>query len=237
MDSYDQRERCEKASKIVGNVTRYIQLRFVFLKKGYAMVKVFGFMLALAAMVSSANAALLVSYQYSEPDTKDPTSVVSGIDADSSIGAFSINNGLQRVSSSVNNTTTTRKEDFAFSTTSPNSITLNSMTFNSALITGTRSVSFTPTFTLGGVAVASNLYSVSGSGFGAYTVTFNQPLVIGDNSFVASISALGTSSGTSTSFSLDTVNFNGEFVPEPASMAVFGLLGAGLAVRRLRRKA
>jgi hypothetical protein len=111
------------------------------------------------------------------------------------------------------------------------------MTFNSALITGTRSVSFTPTFTLGGVAVASNLYSVSGSGFGAYTVTFNQPLVIGDNSFVASISALGTSSGTSTSFSLDTVNFNGEFVPEPASMAVFGLLGAGLAVRRLRRKA
>jgi len=236
MDSYDQRERCEKASKIVGNVTRYIQLRFVFLKKGYAMVKVFGFMLALAAMVSSANAALLVSYQYNDPDVKDPTSMVSGINAAESFGSFS-NNGSGRITSTVTNTTTPRKEDFAFSTTSPNSITLNSMTFNSALLSGTRSVSFTPTFTLGGVAVASNLYSVSGSGFGAYTVTFNQPLLIGTGAFVASISALGTSSGNNTSVSLDNVNFNGEFVPEPASMAVFGLLGAGLAVRRLRRKA
>jgi hypothetical protein len=212
----------------------------VFLKKGYAMVKLFGFMLALAAMVSSANAALLVSYQYAEPDSKDPTSAASGINADTSSGVFSVNNGLQRISSSVSNTTAVRKEDFAFSTSAPNSISLTSMTFNSALISGSRTVSFTPSFTLDGVTVASNLYSVSGSGFGAYTVTFNQPLLIGTGAFVASISAQGTSggaSGSSTAFSLDNVNFNGELVPEPASMAVFGLLGAGLAVRRLRRKA
>lgn len=204
------------------------------------MVKLFGFMLALAAMVSSANAALLVSYQYDEPDSKDPTSAASGINADTSTGAFSVNNGLQRISSSVSNTTAIRKEEFAFSTSAPNSITLTSMTFNSALISGTRTVSFTPSFTLDGVTVASNLYSVSGSGFGAYTVTFNQPLLIGTGAFVASISAQGTSggaSGNSTAFSLDNVNFNGDLVPEPASMAVFGLLGAGLAVRRLRRKA
>ena len=205
------------------------------------MVKLFGFMLALAAMVSSANAALLVSYQYAEPDSKDPTSAASGINADSSSGVFSVNNGLERISSSVTNTTAVRKEDFAFSTSAPNSITLTSMTFNSALInSGTRTVSFTPSFTLDGVTVASNLYSVSGSGFGAYTVTFNQPLLVGTGAFVASISAQGTSggsSGNSTAFSLDNVNFNGELVPEPASMAVFGLLGAGLAVRRLRRKA
>jgi hypothetical protein len=202
------------------------------------MVKLFGFMLALAAMVSSANAALLVSYQYAEIDSKDPTSFVSGVDANGSLGDFNVNNGLERIASSVNNTTTTRRENFEFSTASPNSITLNSMTFNSALInTGTRAISFTPSFTLGGVALATNLYSVSGSGFGAYTVTFNQPLVIGSDSFVATIAARGTSSGTSTSFSLDNVNFNGTLVPEPASMAVFGLLGAGVAVRRLRRKA
>lgn len=204
------------------------------------MVKLFGFMLALAAMVSSANAALLVSYQYAEPDSKDPTSAAGGVNADGSDGSFSVNNGLQRISTNVTNTTTIKKEDFAFSTTSPNSITLNSMTFNSALISGTRTVSFTPSFKLDGVTVASNLYSVSGSGFGAYTVTFNQPLLIGSGAFVATISAQGTSgasSGNSTVFSLDNVNFNGELVPEPASMAVFGLLGAGLAVRRLRRKA
>jgi hypothetical protein len=203
------------------------------------MVKVFGFMLALAAMVSSANAALLVSYQYAEPDTKDPTFAESGISADGSTGSFSINNGLQRVSSSVSNTSTVRTETFAFSTSAPNSITLNSMTFNAALInSGTRTVSFTPSFKLNGVTVASNLYTVSPvSGFGAYTVTFTQPFVIGTSSFEAFISAQGTSAGTSTSFSLDNVDFNGTFVPEPASMAVFGLLGAGVAVRRLRRKA
>jgi len=204
------------------------------------MVKLFGFMLALAAMVSSANAALLVSYQYAAPDSKEPTSSASGVNADPSSGSFSVNNGLQRISNSVSSTTAIRKEDFAFSTSAPNSITLTSMTFNSALISGSRTISFTPSFTLDGVTVASNLYSVSGSGFDAYTVTFNQPLLIGSGAFVASISAQGTSggaSGNSTSFSLDNVNFNGELVPEPASMAVFGLLGAGLAVRRLRRKA
>jgi hypothetical protein len=202
------------------------------------MVKVFGFMLALAAMVSSANAALLVSYQYAEPDSKDPTFAESGISADGSVGSFSINNGLQRVSSSVNNTTTVRSETFAFSTSAPNAITLNSMTFNAALISGTRTVSFTPSFKLDGVTVASNLYTVSPvSGFGAYTVTFTQPFAIGTSSFEAFISAQGTSAGNTTSFSLDNVEFNGTFVPEPASMAVFGLLGAGVAVRRLRRKA
>ena len=202
------------------------------------MVKVFGFMLALAAMVSSANAALLVSYQYAEPDSKDATFAESGISADGSVGSFSINNGLERISSSVNNTSTVRTETFAFSTSAPNSISLNSMTFNAALISGTRTVSFTPSFKLDGVTVASSLYTVSPvSGFGAYTVTFTQPFVIGDSSFEAFISAQGTSAGTSTSFSLDNVNFNGTFVPEPASMAVFGLLGAGVAVRRLRRKA
>jgi hypothetical protein len=112
------------------------------------------------------------------------------------------------------------------------------MTFNAALISGTRTVSFTPSFKLDGVTVASNLYTVSPvSGFGAYTVTFTQPFAIGTSSFEAFISAQGTSAGNTTSFSLDNVEFNGTFVPEPASMAVFGLLGAGVAVRRLRRKA
>ena len=46
------------------------------------MVKFFGFMFALAAMVSSANAALLVSYQYDVDDSKDPTIVATGITGD-----------------------------------------------------------------------------------------------------------------------------------------------------------
>lgn len=42
--------------------------------------------------------------------------------------------------------------------------------------------------------------------------------------------------GNSVSFDMDYVKLNGGAVPEPASMAIFGLMGAGLAVRRFRRK-
>jgi len=202
------------------------------------MVKVFGFMVALAAMVSSANAALLVSYQYAVEDSKDPTEFLNGVAAVGSIGDFNQNQSLQVIRANVNDTSTIRRENFEFSTTSPNSITLSKMTFDTGLTNGgTRAISFTPKFKVGGVDVNSNLYSVTGSGFGAYTVNFLQPFVIGSNTFVATIEAKGATAGSSTSFSLDNVNFNGELVPEPASMAVFGLLGAGLAVRRLRRKA
>jgi len=203
------------------------------------MAKLFGFMLALAATISSANAALLVCYQYNEDDSKDSTSNLAGIDAAGSSGDFSSNNALRVISSSVNNTTTIRKESFVFSTTAPNSVTLNTMTFDTAKIgTGTRSIAWTPSFKLDGVAVSSSLYTVlPSSGFGPYTVTFAPAFVIGSGSFEAMISAQGSSAGTSTSFSLDNVKFNGTLVPEPASMAVFGLLGAGVAIRRLRRKA
>jgi hypothetical protein len=44
------------------------------------------------------------------------------------------------------------------------------------------------------------------------------------------------SSGSFPSIFLDNLSFNGSAVPEPASMAVFGVLGLGLVVRRLRQR-
>jgi hypothetical protein len=35
---------------------------------------------------------------------------------------------------------------------------------------------------------------------------------------------------------IDNIKLNGDLVPEPASMAIFGLLGVGAAARRYRRK-
>jgi hypothetical protein len=35
---------------------------------------------------------------------------------------------------------------------------------------------------------------------------------------------------------LDDIKLNGDIVPEPASMAVFGLVGLGVAVARRRKK-
>ena len=203
------------------------------------MVKLFGFMLAVAAMVSSANAALLVSYEYSVDDSKDPTSTAAGVDALTSDGAFSVNNASKRIQQSVSNTSTQRQERFGFSTTAPNFLKLSTMTFDTASVSGTRPVSFTPTFKLDGTTVASNLYTVSpASGYGAYTVTFTSPFTIsGGSNFEAAINAVGLTGTGSTTFAVDNVKFDGQVCPEPASMAVFGLLGAGVAFRRLRRKA
>jgi hypothetical protein len=42
--------------------------------------------------------------------------------------------------------------------------------------------------------------------------------------------------GAATFIEFDSISLSGGAVPEPASMAIFGLMGAGLAVRRFRRK-
>ena len=207
------------------------------------MAKLFGFMLAFAATISSANAALLVSYNFNDTETtKDPSVVTSGIDAATSVGAWNYNATGMNLTQGTSSTITTRSEVFGWAVVSPNTVSLNTVTFDTAITGGTRTIGFTPTFKLDGVTVASSLYTVSqATGGGAYTVTFNTPFAIGgDQSFSATITARATTGGNSgnfTSFSLDNVNFNGTLVPEPASMAVFGLLGAGVAIRRLRRKA
>jgi len=221
-----------------GNANLDTCLTSFVLKKGYAMVKLFGFMLAVAAMVSGANAALLVSYEFGVDQEKDPTFVEPGIDALPSDGAFSHNEPNERIQSSVSNTSTVRQERFGFSTTAPNFIKLRTMTFDSASISGTRPVSITPSFKYNQVAVASSLYTVSPvSGFGSYTVTFLSPFEIaGGVDFEAAISAQGLAGSGTTSFAVDNVKFNGDLVPEPASMAIFGLLGVGAAARRFRRK-
>ena len=206
------------------------------------MVKLFGFMLSLAAMVSSANAALLVSYNFNDTETsKDPSVVTSGIDADTSSGAWSYTAGTLNLTQSVSSTAVTRTEGFKWNVESLNSVTLNTFTFDAG-VAGPRTVGFTPTFKLNNVLVSSSLYTVSkATGSGTYTVTFNPQFAIGAGStFEGIISAKATTGGLSgsvTTLSLDNVNFNGTLVPEPASMAVFGLLGAGVAIRRLRRKA
>jgi hypothetical protein len=43
-------------------------------------------------------------------------------------------------------------------------------------------------------------------------------------------------SGTVNGGLIDNIQLNGDLVPEPASMAIFGLLGVGAAARRYRRK-
>ncbi|MFM8570649.1 MAG: PEP-CTERM sorting domain-containing protein, partial [Pirellula sp.] len=67
---------------------------------------------------------------------------------------------------------------------------------------------------------------------------FNSPVILEGNQVLRVQVTVLLASGTSGSASakLDNIGFVGTVVPEPASIAIFGLLGAGVAARRMRRK-
>lgn len=221
------------------------------------MVKVFGFMLALAAMVSSASAALLPLLEYDYDSGKNASFAKPGMlsAADGSVGSFGYNGGSDaRATQTASGSPTTRNstEQFFLSTDASSLASITSMTFEGAVVSGTRTQVWTAAFNLGTptgsgldasppgdgfVAGTSITGTISGPAAGnTYTVTFATPIALSSaNILRATINAAGT--GTSaTVVSLNNVRFFGTVVPEPASMAVFGLLGAGVAVRRLRRK-
>jgi len=77
--------------------------------------------------------------------------------------------------------------------------------------------------------------STLGSGFTSFPFTVNTTLLAGQKIHFT-IRSFSTDGFTGTT-SYDFVTLNGNVVPEPTSMAVFGLLGAGIAARRIRRKA
>ena len=218
------------------------------------MVKLFGFMLALAAMIGSANAALLLSYEYSTD--KNATFVESGLipASDGSSGSFGGPNGVVSAQQSSSGSSTTRNsnERFFFSTNAASAAQITSMTFVGAVASGSRVQTWTAAFNLG-TAVGDGLDSsppedgfvagttitgtISGPVGNMYTVTFATPISLTSaNILRTTINAAGVGTSTTT-VTLDDVKFYGSVVPEPASMAVFGLLGAGVAIRRLRRKA
>ena len=221
------------------------------------MVKVFGFMLALAAMVSNASAALLPLLEYDYNSGKNASFAKPGMlsAADGSVGAFGYSGGSDaRATQTPSGSTTTRNsnEQFFLSTDASSLATITSMTFEGSVISGTRTQVWTAAFNLGTptgdglnasppgdgfVAGTSITGAISGPGpNNTYTVTFATPIALSPaNILRATINAAGTGT-TATVVALDNVRFFGTVVPEPASMAVFGLLGAGVAVRRLRRK-
>ena len=71
--------------------------------------------------------------------------------------------------------------------------------------------------------------------FNSFPFSLNETLQAGQKIWFT-IRASSTN-GYSGTVSYDFVTLDGDVVPEPTSMAVFGLLGAGIAARRIRRKA
>ena len=245
------------------------------------MVRFFGLVLAFAATISSANAALLVSYNFDESLSKGPLPPAPGVAAAASDGQFGQSDTFGGTAVAAVNAGTTsqgRTESFYIAPSEANSfILLSSLsfdakrTYNATTTTGTlRTVLASLGLNIGNPILGDNgeiglladpiasgfqaatsvpaaSYTVSPllttsltSTFQTFTVTFNNPLKIDANKILrTNLSLTGAANGTTgvqTVYQLDNVNFYGTVVPEPSSMAVFGLLSVGAMVRRIRRK-
>lgn len=246
------------------------------------MARFFGLVLAFAATISSANAALLVSYNFGESLSKGPSMVAPNVAAAASDGQFGQSDTFGGTAVAAVNAGTTsqgRTESFYIAPSEANSfILLSSLsfdakrTYNATTTTGTlRSVLASLGLNVGNPTVGDNgeiglladpiasgfqaatsvpaaSYTVSPpllttsltSNFQTFTVTFTNPLKIDTNKILrTNLTLTGAANGTTgvqTVYQLDNVNFYGTVVPEPSSMAVFGLLSVGAMVRRIRRK-
>jgi hypothetical protein len=228
------------------------------------MVKFFGFVLAVASLVGSANATLLSSWTFVDGSQAGQATTGNVIAGEQS-GDFSGNaNGYSStsVSTSATGLSLVRKAVFYLQASSASTATISSFTFDALRGTSAEPPSGTNVRTVR-VSVEANVGSgTPDSGFVAGTNvtglsvspastsnlsnTYTEYEGIFDPSvslasgkilrLVVTYTASGTA-GVQTVNRLDNMKIFGSAVPEPTSMAVFGLLGTGVAFRRLRRKA
>lgn len=198
------------------------------------MVRVFGLLIAALALMAPANAALL-TYDF----TSSAAGAVDPAAAGSTATPFQ---GSGAVGSTSWTTAAVGQNTFEF-TVGSTPLQLTDLEIRGRRINGNPSAT-----ARADVAVS---YQIdTGSGYGALVfidsiqpgISYaNQPydfsdVLLASGSKIRFVIDTTVGAGTSVSFEMDSVKLNGGAVPEPASMAIFGLMGAGLAVRRFRRK-
>jgi len=236
------------------------------------MVRVFGFLLAVATMVSGANAALLAKFDFtngsggstalgggSSPFTNNTSSDAETVQGGLTEPAtFYATTGAANQANGINPSTglfTSRVVVNSGSGINLGSFTLNliddlnvagggrvdltgvKIRFRSSTATNVTSMSYS--LDLNGTQVATRTNASPGS-FDDTLVSFTSGYQFSDNDgggmlFTLNAGRAGTATGAR--MIVDYIEIYGTVVPEPASMAIFGLMGAGFAVRRIRRKA
>ena len=198
------------------------------------MVRVFGLLIAALALMAPANAALL-SYEF--------TNSAAGVVDPTSAGTATNFQGSGSVGATSWTTAAVGQNTFEF-TAGSSPLLLTDLEIRGRRIGGSNGAARAD--------VTVNYQLDTGSGYGAPVFVDNyQPasttgvnpldfndLVLLPGSKIRFVidTALSGALATAVSFEMDYVRLNGGAVPEPASMAIFGLMGAGLAVRRFRRK-
>jgi hypothetical protein len=228
------------------------------------MVKFFGFVLAVASLVGSANATLLSSWTFVDGSQAGQATTGNVIAGEQS-GDFSGNaNGYTStsVSTSATGLSLVRKAVFYLQASSASTATISSFTFDALRGTsaeppsgtnvrtvrvsveanvgsGTPDAGFVAGTNVTGLSVSPASTSNLSNTYTEYEGIFGPSVSLASGKIlrlVVTYTASGTAS-VQTVNRLDNMKIFGSAVPEPTSMAVFGLLGTGVAFRRLRRKA
>jgi hypothetical protein len=186
---------------------------------------------AIALLVAPANAALLVSYDFSSsaaPSIEAPT--YTGTSFSSTVSGA----GVVGTAFSLGSTTTafptydTNFASFTLTSTGPGFV-VDNITFQYALTSGS-GAAIKVSSSIDGYASSQTVLAVSP---GYLSTSFNNVGFAG-NSVTFRFYTAGLTAGVP---SLDLVQVNGATIPEPASIAVFGMIGlGGIVARRFRRK-
>jgi hypothetical protein len=207
-------------------------------KRGFRMVRLFGFLVAVAAMVSGANAALLAKYDFTSDANSSGGSfgtasafnagTAGGVVTTGSVGS---DTGVWRAPGSGSLASGTTSNYFTFTATKD--VVIESLSFTSKRGGGS-TVSTDVNFKVG-TGADTNLDTVSiGSTANTTTLDFNPTFVLSAGQTLQ-IDFVYTG-GTNKSVLLGEVALNGSVVPEPTSVAIFAALGLPVAMRRFRRK-
>lgn len=219
------------------------------IEKGFMMTKVFGFLVCLMATMGVSQAALLASYTFT--GNKDATGVEASLSANAFTGPGSAPVSFYEHTSGSTTTSggqtsigqmqlTPDVPGYSFSYTrvvvkyrAKGDLGLNNKIFLGINDDQNGVVYNDPTGTSNNAAAANDFYT--------FDTTLTTP-IIGDPdsplslSLVSFVTPGSTASATSRRLQIDSIELFGDVVPEPASMAIFGLLGVGAAAGRFRRK-
>lgn len=198
------------------------------------MVRIFGLIVALAALMAPAQAALL-TYSFDSDASGAVSPAAAGTAAN-----FAGNGGVDAANSrwATSGLSNGRINTFSFTAGSPG-VAISDLVVNARRGSGPNGAQIELFYNVGatdqgvnGTFLGTNTISTTSTPF-TYNVGVN--LLAGEKiNFTIRSTKFGSFTGVAL---FDDVTLDGNVVPEPTSMAVFGLLGAGIAARRIRRKA
>jgi hypothetical protein len=221
------------------------------------MVRIFGLLIALVASVQTANAALLASWNF---NTDTSGTVASGVDATATnMVNFGQNNAVNGVAygnngfrfatgnhwrtsqfnvQGANNVLANRYSSLTLKNDADNPFHLSTLTFRAKNQAGTaqRGVRITVSKN-GGAEQSIGDFVRTSTSFSTSTGSLDGLILRKDDTLQVFFRFFKDEANvTNRQLDIDDIAINGEVVPEPASIAVFGLVGAGVAFARRRKK-